>query len=157
MNKNNIKYTIIIVLLILVFIVSFYIIKNYKSNNKLSYDEFLKDYKVNEYITSYVSDEDMAKIYLKDYIHTMYSNVEKAYDLLDEDYKKAKYQTLESYKNFVNNLTFNKYEMIKYYKQSKGKYLIFGVYDNNGNFFAFKTNGVMQYSVYLDDYTVEIG
>ena len=30
------------------------------------------------------------------------------------------------------------------------------VYDNNGNFFAFKTKGVMQYSVYLDDYTVEI-
>mgnify|MGYP003293480765 CR=1 FL=1 len=34
--------------------------------------ESLKNYKVNEYIPTYVSDEAMARIYLNEYIYNMY-------------------------------------------------------------------------------------
>lgn len=156
MNKNNKKYIIIIVL-ILIFIAAFIVIKKLNSTDKLEYEDYLRDYKVNEYISTYITDEEMAKIYLKDYVHTMYSNIEEAYELLDDEYKKAKFKNLEDFSNYINNLPYTKYDLSKYSRQVKNGYVIFYVYDNNGNTFIFKTDGVMQYSVYLDNNTVEIG
>ena len=156
MDKKNLKYVILIAIFILASIGAYFIIEAVNKKDGLQYDEFLKNYKVNEYIATYVSDEDMAKIYLKDYTHTMYYNVEEAYKLLDEDYRNAKFPTLNSYINYVNSLPFTKYELTKYYRKVENGYVIFGVYDNNGNIFIFKTSGVMQYSVYLDEDTVEI-
>ena len=86
----------------------------------------------------------------------MYSNIEKAYNLLDEEYRAKKFQNITNYKNYVNSLTYSKYELDSFYIEEKDGYKIFGVYDTNGNMFIFKTRGVMQYTVYLDDYTVEI-
>ena len=98
----------------------------------------------------------MAKIYLNDYIHNMFYDVEKAYNLLDEEYRLEKFGSLDNFKIYVNNLEYSTYVLSRYYKKDTNGYIIFGVYDKNGNFFAFKTKGVLQYTVYLDDYTVEI-
>lgn len=156
MKNSPIKTFIIISVIVLVFFLSYQLIKKLTTDDSLGYSEFLKNYEVNEYIATYVSDEDMAKIYLNDYIHNMYYDVETAYNLLDKEYKNKKFGSLDSYKMYVNSLNFTTYNLVRYYKTSDDGYLTFGVYDNNGNFFAFKTNGVMQYKVYLDDYTVEI-
>lgn len=156
MKNNPIKYGIIIGVIVLLFVGSYFLITKMKEDNSLGYEEYLKNYEVNEYILTYVSDEDMAKIYLNDYIHNMYYNVEKAYNSLDEEYRNKKFGNIDNYKNYVNSLTYATYDMVKYYKHDSDGYIIFGVYDKNGNFFAFKTKGVMQYIVYLDDYTVEI-
>lgn len=120
------------------------------------YQSYLKNYKVNEYIPTYISNEDMAKIYLKDYIHIMYTDIERAYNLLDQKYRNKKFGSLENYKKYVNEMTESSYSLSKYYKKETNNYIIFGVYDQKENFYAFKTRGVMQYKVYLDDYTVEI-
>ncbi len=156
MNKNPIKYGIIIAIIILVFVGAYFIISKLTEDNSLGYEEFLKDYEVNEYIASYVSDEDMAKIYLNDYIHNMFYDVEKAYNLLDEEYKTKKFGSLDNFKSYVDGLEYSTYVLSRYYKKDTDGYIIFGVYDKNGNFFAFKTKGVLQYTVFLDDYTVEI-
>lgn len=156
MNKDFIKYGVIIFTIILVFIGTYFIISKLTEDNSLEYEDFLKNYEVNEYITSYVSDEDMARIYLNDYIHIMFSDVEKAYDLLDKKYRENKFGNLDSFKRYVDNLDYSTYVLSRYYKKDIDGYIIFGVYDRNGNFFAFKTKGVLQYTVYLDDSTVEI-
>lgn len=156
MNKNPIKYGIIIAIIILVFVGAYFIISKLTEDNSLGYEEFLKNYEVNEYIASYVSDEDMAKIYLNDYIHNMFYDVEKAYNLLDEEYKTKKFGSLDNFKSYVDGLEYSTYVLSRYYKKDTDGYIIFGVYDKNGNFFAFKTKGVLQYTVFLDDYTVEI-
>lgn len=156
MNKNPIKYGIIIAIIILVFVGAYFIISKLTEDNSLDYEEFLKNYEVNEYIASYVSDEDMAKIYLNDYIHNMFYNVEKAYNLLDEEYRTKKFGSLDDFKVYVDGLEYSTYVLSRYYKKDTDGYIIFGVYDKNGNFFAFKTKGVLQYTVFLDDYTVEI-
>ena len=156
MNKNPIKYGIIIAVIILTFVGAYFIISKLIEDNSLDYEEFLKNYEVNEYISSYVSDEDMAKIYLNDYIHNMFYDVEKAYNLLDEEYRLEKFGSLDNFKIYVNNLEYSTYVLSRYYKKDTNGYIIFGVYDKNGNFFAFKTKGVLQYTVFLDDYTVEI-
>ena len=156
MNKNPIKYGIIIAIIILVFVGAYFIISKLTEDNSLGYEEFLKNYEVNEYIASYVSDADMAKIYLNDYIHNMFYDVEKAYNLLDEEYKTKKFGSLDNFKSYVDGLEYSTYVLSRYYKKDTDGYIIFGVYDKNGNFFAFKTKGVLQYTVFLDDYTVEI-
>lgn len=156
MNKNPIKYGIIIGVIILLFVGLYFIISKFTDDDSLGYEEFLKNYEVNEYIASYVSDEDMAKIYLNDYIHNMFYDVEKAYDLLDKEYKTKKFGSLDNFKVYVDSLEYPTYVLSRYYKKDIDGYIIFGVYDRNGNFFAFKTKGVLQYTVYLDDYTVEI-
>ena len=156
MNKNPIKYGIIIAIIILVFVGAYFIISKLTEDNSLDYEEFLKNYEVNEYIASYVSDEDMAKIYLNDYIHNMFYDVEKAYNLLDEEYRTKKFGNLDNFRIYVDSLEYSTYVLSRYYKKDIDGYIIFGVYDRTGNFFAFKTKGVLQCTVYLDDYTVEI-
>lgn len=157
MKNKAIKNVIVFVGILLIFII-LYVVINRVVNKEHVEDNtiYLKDYQVNEYIPMYVDDESMAEIYLKDYIHTMYTNVEKAYNLLDEEYRNIKFGSLENYKNYVNLLGYNNYTVSKYYTTTSEGYIIFGVYDTNDNLFIFKTKGVMQYSVYLDDYTVEI-
>lgn len=154
MKNNPIKNLIIFVSILIIFTVGYIVI------DKLTETEeeiiYLKDYDVNEYIPTYISDEDMAKIYLNDYIYKMYSNPEEGYNLLDEEYRNKKFGSLENYTNYVYSLQYSSYTLSKYYKQEKDGYIIFGVYDTNNNLFIFKTKGVLQYKVYLDDYTVEI-
>ena len=155
MNDNNVKKIVIIVIILLIFSGTYVLLKNF-TNKKENQDIYLKNYKVNEYINTYITDEEMARIYLNDYIRNMKYNVDKAYDLLDDKYKQEKFGNIENYKRYVNNLKYTSYTLTRYYKQQKNDTIIFGVYDNNDNLFIFKTNGVMQYKVYLDDYTVEI-
>ena len=133
------------------------VLVNNKKNNSNQKIPALKNYKVNEYIPTYVTDNDMAKIYLNDYVYKLIENRQDAYNLLDDDYKNLKFPTFESFNEYIMTLDLANIEIDKFYKNKIGDYIIFGVYDKDNNFYAFKTHGVMQYSVYLDDYTVEIG
>lgn len=155
MNNNSVKNIVIIVIILLIFSGTYVLLKNF-TNKKETQDIYLKNYKVNEYINTYITDEEMARIYLNDYIRNMKYDIDKAYDLLDDEYRQEKFGTIENYKKYVNNLKYTSYTLTRYYKQERNDTIIFGVYDNHDNLFIFKTNGVMQYKVYLDDYTVEI-
>lgn len=154
-DKINFK-AIIIILIATIALFSFYFLLNHFFEKDEEVYEYLKNYKVNEYIPTYVSDEDMARIYLNDYINNMRYNVEKAYSLLDKEYRNKKFGSLENYKSYISSLQTTSYKLSTYYKNSKNGYIIFGVTDQNSNLYIFKTKGVMQYSVFLDDYTVEI-
>lgn len=156
MNKKETKQLILLIIIILVFVGLYFLLSFLTKKDEFKYEEYLKNYKVNEYIPTYVSDEAMAKIYLNDYIHTMYYDVEEAYNLLDSEYRTKKFKNIDDYKKYVNTLNYSTYDVESYFKTDSGGYTIFGVYDRNNNFYAFKTKGVMQYSVYLDEDTVEI-
>lgn len=156
MNEKPVKYFIIIVAIISIFTIIYLILDKFLNSNNEEMVEYLKDYEVNQYIPTYVSDEGMAKIYLNDYIKKTYYDIEGAYELLDEEYRDKKFASLDDFKNYIYSNTNLNYKLQKYYKITKDGYIIFGVYDERDNLFIFKTKGVMQYSVYLDDYTVEI-
>lgn len=155
LNKESLKKVIIVCSIITVFSLAYILLKKL-NNDSLEYDEYLKDYEVNEYIATYISDEAMAKIYLNDYINTMYYDTQAAYELLDLEYRNKKFGNFDEYKSYVLSQTNSSYKVDRYYIKNKDEYKYFGIYDTNGNFYLFKTNGVMQYSVFLDDYTVEI-
>lgn len=154
-NKSSIILIIIVVAIISFFLIRNHILNsNYNKNRILEYDMVPKTYGVNEYVSVNISDKDMADIYFNDYISTVYTDIEKSYMLLNEEYRNKKFNNLEEYKNFINNLSVGKIE--KYYTQGKNNSKIYAIYDSNNNFYAFETKGVMQYSVYLDDYTIDI-
>lgn len=155
--KNKPIATIILVIIIISVLTITYLVVDKLLNSKEVYEgTYLKNYQVNEYISMYVSDEDMSKIYLNDYIHNMYYDIEKAYNSLDEEYRNKRFGSIEKYKAYVRTLNYSTYNLESYYKKTKEGYIIFGVRDENFNMFIFKTKGVMQYKVFLDDFTVEI-
>lgn len=120
------------------------------------YDMIPKTYDVNEYTNINISDEDMARIYLNDYISRTVNDISGSYYLLDEEYRNLRFGNVESYMEYINSLNHSYHNVVSYYKKEVGEYTIYGVTDEDGNFFAFKTKGVMQYVVYLDEDTIEI-
>lgn len=153
-------------ILIVVFIIFilFYLIRGFIASRTIYTESYLRDeeyimnpktYDVNEYSVTNISDEQMSNIYLIDYISLIYSDINSAYNLLDETYRNKKFGSLENFKNYITSSKFSN-KISKYYIQTKGDYTIYGVYDSNNNLFIFKTNGVMQYTVYFDEDTVEI-
>ena len=154
MNKKTLKI-IFISVIILASVLILCLLFSYFNRDK-EYNH-LRKYEANEYIPTHVSYEDLAKIYLNDYAYNMSFDIQKAYDLLDTKYREKKFNSITDFSNYIRDLKNQKIKMKKFIKYSIGKYTIFKVYDENNNLFVFKTNGVMQYRVYLDDSTVEVG
>ena len=154
MNKKTLKIIFISVIILVSVLVSCLLFSYFSKEKEYNH---LRKYKVNEYIPTHVSYEDLAKIYLNDYAYYMSFDTKTAYELLDTKYREKKFNSISDFSSYINNLRNQKIRMKKYIKYSIGKYTIFKVYDENDNLFVFKTNGVMQYRVYLDDSTVEVG
>jgi hypothetical protein len=161
--KKN-KSFLIIGIIILIFVLA-YLYREYKASKEIYTESYLggkeyimipKTYGINEYSPMIINDEQMAKIYLNDYIQNMYSDTQYAYTLIDEEYRLKRFGNFNAYADYVNTLKTSGYNVEKYYVEKKGKYKLFWIYDQNDNLYIFKVEGVMQYKVYLDDSTVEI-
>lgn len=147
-----------IILLLLYFLRDFIASKNIYTESYLRDEEYImspKTYNVNEYSMVNISDEQMAGIYLLDFRYILYNDITSAYNLLDEAYRNKKFGSVENFQNYINSINFSNV-VSKYYVQRSGDYVVYGVYDTNSNLFIFKTDGVMQYTVYFDEDTVEI-
>lgn len=80
-----------------------------------------------------------------------------AYNSLDEEYKQKRFNSLEKYKNYIEEnknfiqlLAVNSYEAIK-----KEGYTEYRIMDNYGNMYIFNVTKLLNYTVKLDDYTIE--
>lgn len=113
------------------------------------------DYNSIEYI--HVTDKVMAKKYFNYYIQTMINEPKKAYELLEQDYREKRFNSEESYQQFVqSNLPFLKQleiENISVSGENNSKQ--YTIKDKYGNSYLFKETAVMEYTVQLDDYTLE--
>ena len=153
MNKKTFKIALISVIIVAAVVLIFFFIKADKNRE----DEYLKDYGVNEYIPTYISDQDLVKIYLNDYIYNMRYDINTAYNQLDKKYRDAKFDSIDKFIAYISNIGNKSISLKKYSKTSKKGFIIYKAYDNNDNVFIFKTKGIMQYTVYLDEDTVEVG
>lgn len=160
--KNN--YLLIILTIMILAFASYFFIRDYigsktiyndSSLSEIEYELIPKTYDVNEYTSIIVSDSDMAEIYLRDYLSILNKNEEDAYYLLNSEYRSKKFTGISDYKKYINDNNFSP-NVKNYYIKELDDSIIYCVYDENGNFFAFRVTGVMQYSVYLDSNTIEI-
>lgn len=159
-RKN--KYIVFAILIALI-VFAFYFIRNYRAgktiyNSQINepYEEIPKTYGVNEYMRVSVSEDMMARTYFNDFKSSVINEIDKSYLLIDNDYRKAKFSNLDDYKNYIRELNLGNAKIVKYNVSSKNGKRVYIVYDSNNHYYAFKIDGVMQYTVYLDDYTVEI-
>lgn len=154
MNKKiSIVITVLIVLIISLFFIDYFTAK--KSEGIIDVSKLPvtpKKYEANEYYSFNISKQELCTIYLNDYISILSTDTLKAYNMLDENYRNIKFPSYDSFVNYVNTI-YPTISSISTYKISGQKYYIT---DKNNNLFIIVTNGVMNYKVYLDDYTVDI-
>ena len=137
-----------------IFILMIYLLNNNKENtiNRRIDDGFLKDYKINEVIKVYVTDEDLAKKYLSDYVNMLLYHREEAFKLVDSDTLVEKFIDYNSFNNYVKNLvtdSFIKATVKSYnYGIDNGRKSM-KVIDIDGNVFEFYEESLMNYTVSL--------
>lgn len=103
-------------------------------------------------------DRNIINYYMEDYVTTAVYYTADAYKLLDEDYKNNRFKTLEKYQEYINKNkeTLLNYTISEYSGSKKEDYTQYIVIDTMGNYYIFKIKDIMEYSLILDFYTVEI-
>lgn len=153
---------LMILVLLFIFLISFYFIREYIASKDVYNESYLngedyvmvpKSYGVNEYSVTNITDEQMALIYLNDFKSYLYSNINYAYQLLNEDYRTLKFGTVDNFLNYIKSTNLN--SNIDRYSINDTKD-VYTIYTENNMKYIFKAKSVMEYEVYLDDYTVEI-
>ena len=122
-------------------------------------DITLKHYEENEYIPVNITYDQMARIYLQDYVYKLLYDREDAYNTLDTKYRNAKFPTFDEFNQYVDTIMSVKLREMKVEKfaiTEKSDFKYYDVYDSAENIFIFKETGVMQYTVFFDRFTVEM-
>lgn len=155
---KRIVIIIIILLIIGIVIATFFVLQGKNDNTKKKDEDivYIKNYKVNEYIPVYISDEDMASIYLNDYINNITYDINAAYKSLSSDYKNKKFPNIDDFKEYLLKLDYSKMRAKKYAVVQRNGFDYYFVYDLSDQEYIFKTDGVLQYELYLDQDTVDI-
>lgn len=135
--------------------------KGYDENsieNEFNIDgiEYIEKNDNNEYVKKVITNHTMAQYYLYDYGSIVARNVEKAYELLDEEYKNKKYPTLEKYKEYIekSDKNYQLLELSDYSAKETDNYTEFICKDQYGDIYIFKDTGIMEYKLRLDNYTI---
>lgn len=111
----------------------------------------------NHYDYIAVTDKMMASAYLEDYASIIMQDKEKSYDMIEENYKQEKFPTLESYQTYLanNQKNYEELELEEYYTNSNGDNMTYACKDQYGNMYVFTETNILEYTVQLDDYTLE--
>lgn len=129
--------------------------KNMQTKNiKISESNIEKnDYNQFKYIN--ISENQMPKYYLNNYIKLIKSNTKLAYNLLDEQYKQKRFPTFNEFDTYTQGKEYMQGAISKYKIIKKDDYTIYVCEDTYGNVYIFKETTLMDYTVQLDNYTIE--
>lgn len=150
-SKNIIYLILGIVLIIGIGII--YMLKSDQSASIVEEEnkntQFLKNYDVNEFMPVYLSKEQIASIYLNDYIQNMLYHREEAYLSLDAGFKKTYFPTFEDYDSYVEDLLAKSmtFSLKSASEKSSNSGKVYTVLDTNGYSYTFEVTAVMVYTV----------
>ena len=103
-----------------------------------------------------ITEKSLVTEYMLNYSNMLENNPERAYELLDDDYKKTKFNDYQAFENLIKQGIANGMEPDTYSKEydenGNVKYICKNVY---GITITFKETAIMEYTVELDDYTIE--
>jgi len=118
---------------------------------------FLRNYGINEIIPITITNEQMARMYLADYINLIINNPQQAYGLLEEEYRLREFPSFESFIEHIDSISNQRFygaNLQKYEVRLQGGYRIFNVVDVAGNNFVFREISIMNYEVFLDNNSI---
>lgn len=133
-------------------------------NNKNSFNLeklLMENIESNEYNTfkfKIPSDEDIAKTYMEHYLNNLKYDRKFLYKSLDEEYREKRFENYENFEKYVNEniddlLNVN---LIKYQFATYGEKNEYNCVDQYNNCYIFESEGIMNYKLFLDEYTVEL-
>lgn len=113
----------------------------------------------NKYDFKIIDNETYYKDLLKTYIQSIkYNDINYSYNRLDEEYRAKKFPNISDYQKFIEE---NKKTIItsnlKQYKENKyDGYKQYICIDQNGKYYIFNEKSAMNYTLILDEYTVDL-
>ncbi len=139
-------------------------IKKYNYNKDMNKDDInindseIEKTEYNSYMRVDTSDKNIVSQYFSEYRMKMLNNTEKAYELLDEEYKKVKFGNYENFEKYVkdnkNQILYGSINKYQTYESNGIKEYV--CIDNNGKYYIFNENNVINYDVILDTYTIDL-
>lgn len=104
------------------------------------------------------NNESICRDYLISFKRLMLSNPEEAYKFLDEEYRKKRFESVDRFKEYINlkRDQITKSTLSKYQVNNYDNYTQYVLIDQNGNYYIFNETAVMDYTVILDTYTIDI-
>ena len=125
-------------------------------NIKISDDQIQKN-DDNQYKYSNITDEYMAIQYMNSLKNNLISDPEYTYNsLLEEDYKLKRFGNYENFKKYIedNKEEINNINISKYMVNNYEKYTEYVCMDQYENYYIFKQNAIMDYTVKFDNYVI---
>ena len=111
----------------------------------------------NKYSYNRIKDNELSKKYFTYYKNLILNNPQKAYEILDDEYKEKKFNNFNEFNNYIklNNDKYLKMDLKKYAKYEYEDFTQYVCVDNNGDYYIFNEIATMQFKVLLDTYTVD--
>lgn len=115
----------------------------------------------NDYNSTYsmeVTDYRICYEYFTDYINCVKNNPEKAYELLEKEYKEKRFGDINNYINYINNIKDKLFTSVlkSYSIERENDSIEYVCVDQRGNYYIFKKKEMMNYSLILDTYTIDL-
>lgn len=97
------------------------------------------------------------EIYLEDYIFQVFNNTEKAYNMLDEEYREKRFGNIENFVNYINEKANQLYniEITQINVENSSETTIYKGTDEQGNYYHIIETDYMEYTLILDNYTMQ--
>lgn len=125
---------------------------NFIYNLNIKYDN---DNYYNEYTFKNFSDAEILDEYFMYYKNLTLKQPEKAYNLLDNDYKKIRFNnSVDMYKEYLSNINIDKVYPENYLLNFKNNYKEYVVMDKNGFYYIIDELKPMNISFQLDTYSI---
>jgi len=136
-------------------------VKNVSSIKNISakkMEENIEKNEENTYVYQSILDEDFAREYMSLYKRLSIGSPELMYERLDVDYRNKRFGSLENFEQYINENYDKIYStnLQKYLVQEKEGYKQYVLLDQNNNYYIFQEKSLMNYTVILDTYTVDL-
>lgn len=112
----------------------------------------------NSYIYQVADEETIAKDLFENYKNNLIYDIERAYELLDGEYRDKKFGNIDNFKNYIKNNRnkITKMYITNYKNQSYNDYNQYMCLDNNKDYYIFDITSMTNYKVLLDVYTKDL-
>ena len=111
-----------------------------------------------EFLQEDITENNIVKRYFEYYKMLILINPEKAYSLIDNEYKELRFENYDNFYKYINNniSKFTNMEFSKFQINYYDNYTQYVSVSNDGEYYIFNMNKIMDFSVLLDQYIVDI-
>lgn len=112
----------------------------------------------NTYQYKVVTDEEYVKDLFNEFRNEILYDKTMAYSHLNEEYRNKKFETIEEFNDYLkeNEEETKTMKVSKYQKKTTDEYTEYICTDQNDNYYIFRETGIMNYTVILDTYTIDL-